>query len=372
MGGRALVRLALEAKVDRGVQEVRDEEGREQVGAYARVGLAGLTVLTQIPRDVALQASRELIRRSILFAVAILLVAFIASIFFSRLVTAPIRKLSAATQRIGQGDYNVDPGVRTSDEIGELAEAFKEMAGAIKETQAQLVRSEKLAAFGQLGAGITHEVKNPMTGILGFAQVAQLKTENPEKVKELLKMIEKEAKRCRDILVNFLKFARQEDSELEQLEVNSVVNETGKIVNHQLMINNVKLELDLAEGLPPIMGNPGELQQVILNLAMNAQQAMPEGGKVWLRTRSASADAVVIEVEDDGPGMPREVSQRIFEPFFTTKAAGEGTGLGLSISYGIIRDHGGRIDIDSEVGRGTRFVLNLPAVSVVKAVGVAS
>jgi len=357
---RPLVRAALDSKVERGVHELEDAGGEVLLGAFARVGLGGLTVITQLPKRVALQASAELIRRSLLFGVAILLAAFVASVFFSRLLTAPIRKLRAAAKLLGQGRFDVDPGVRSGDEIGELADSFREMARAIKQTQAQLVRSEKLAAFGQLGAGITHEVKNPMTGIIGFAQVAQLKMDKPEKIQELLKMIETEAKRCKDILVNFLKFASQDSKQLQQIDVNGVVREAAKIVNHQLMINKVKLEVELAEGLEPIMGNAGELQQVLLNLAMNAQQAMPGGGHVWFRTRREGEGAAVIEVQDDGPGMPLSVQQRVFEPFFTTKAAGEGTGLGLSISYGIISDHDGKIEIDSTEGEGTLFSLHIP------------
>lgn len=362
LSDHALVKEAIRARLEQGVREFKNQAGTSFLGAYARVNTGRLAVLTQIPKDEALRTSRDLVNRSVLFGVAILIAAFIASVFFSRLLTAPIRRLSAATARISEGTFDVDVGVTSRDEIGDLARSFENMAQALKETQAQLVRSEKLAAFGQLGAGITHEVKNPMTGIVGFAQLGQLNLDDKEKSKEMFQLIEREAKRCSEILVNFLKFARADTQKHETIDVNLVVQEAAKICRHQLLINKVKLEVDLEPDALPIRGNMAELQQVLLNLAINAQQSMRTGGTVRMCTGRDNG-LVTISVADDGPGIPEDIRQRIFEPFFTTKAPGDGTGLGLSIVFGIVSDHQGTVSVESEEGSGSVFTIRLPAAA---------
>jgi signal transduction histidine kinase len=363
LSGHTLVKEALEAKVERGVKEFLNQDGAAFLGAYARVGIGRLAVLTQLPKDEALRATHDLIYRSALFGIAILIAAFIASVFFSRLLTAPIRRLRAATSAIGEGRFDIKVGVKSRDEIGDLARSFEDMAEALKQTQAQLVRSEKMAAFGQLGAGITHEVKNPMTGIVGFAQLGQLSLDDQDKIKEMFELIEGEAKRCNEILVNFLKFARADTKKHEAVQPNRVVEEAAKICNHQLMINKVKLDMKLDPNAPPIMGNAAELQQVLLNLAINAQQAMPGGGRVRMSTGRDADGFATISVADDGPGIPKDAQEKIFEPFFTTKAPGEGTGLGLSIVFGIVRDHQGTVSVKSKQGKGTIFTIRLPAAA---------
>jgi signal transduction histidine kinase len=360
LSSNPLVRVALSADVASGVSEYVGEDGRAQLGAFRRVGQGRLWVLAHIPKDVALQASRDLVRRTALFAAAVLLVAFIASVFFSRLVTSPIRQLRAATEAVGQGQFDIDVRVSSRDEIGDLARAFDRMTTELKQVQSQLVQSEKLAAFGQLGAGITHEVKNPMTGIVSFAQLAQRKLDDPEKLKEFLQLIEKEALRCRDILVNFLKFARSGSRELERIDVNEVVDGAARMLRHQLSIHGVRLKTELSDDVPEILGNAPELQQVILNLGINAQQAMPDGGTVTIGTTRAGGD-VCITVTDTGPGIPPEIEAKVFEPFFSTKEPGEGTGLGLSVSFGIVRGHHGVLSVSSESGRGATFEIRIPA-----------
>lgn len=359
-----LVQAALATDATEGVKEFPGGDDQSpQIGAYGRVGVGRLWVLTQIPKREALRASRELVGRSALFAVAILLTAFIVSVFFSRLLTAPIRSLSAAAERIGQRQFNVDVAVRANDEIGDLARTFQRMAQQLQSTEAQLVQSEKMAAFGQLGAGITHEVKNPMTSIVGFTQLALRKLDDPAAAEELLKLVEQEALRCQEILVNFLKFARAGAGEQAPVQVSEVVQGAARILKHQLNLTGVKLDLDLADGMPTVQGNAAELQQVLLNLAINAQQAMPKGGRVIMKTERR-ADGVVIEVTDDGPGIPEAIRTKIFEPFFTTKRAGEGTGLGLSVSFGIIKAHKGTIDVTSAEGQGCSFRIQLPLPSL--------
>ena len=363
LSSHALVAQALASDAAAGVRAFVDQDSKAQIGAYGRVGLGRLWVLTQIPESEAWRASQELVARSSLFAVAIVLGAFIVSIFFSRLITAPIRRLQSAAERIGRGQFDIDVSNTSNDEIGDLSRAFQGMVNALRVTQAQLVQSEKMAAFGQLGAGITHEVSNPMTAILGFAQLAQRHADEPPKLRELLAMIEKEAQRSRDILVNFLKFARSSTGQFNPLNVNDLVDEAGRMLRHQLTLNGVHLTVKLAPTLPSISGNAAELQQVILNLAINARQAMPNGGKVVIETRHEADSTVSIAVIDDGPGVAASIRAKIFEPFFTTKPPGEGTGLGLAVSFGIVKGHKGTIELISEQGHGSTFIIRLPGLS---------
>ncbi|MFC1609746.1 sensor histidine kinase [Myxococcota bacterium] len=253
--------------------------------------------------------------------------------------------------------------------IDESHQAHKRLTGVADpngkpskdEMQRQLIQSGKMAAFGQLGAGITHEAKNLIGGIVGFAQVGKKKADKPEKARELFALVERDALRCKEILTSFLKFTRAATRQMDNLDLNEVVDEARRIFSHNLAMHKVKLDLKPGEGLPKIKGNSGQLQQVLLNLIMNAQQAMPEGGSVEICTSTDGKGSAVITVSDDGPGISKEVQMRIFEPFFTTKKSSEGTGLGLAISHDIIRDHRGEIRVDSEVGKGARFTIQLPA-----------
>jgi signal transduction histidine kinase len=350
------------SKVRQGVKEFQTDDGSTYLGAYAKVDLGRLFVLTQISKEEALRASRELIDKSITFAGIILLGAFMVSILFSRYLTAAIRKLRAATEVVGKGNFDVSVPVTSHDEIGDLASAFNQMASTLKQTQMQLIQSEKMAAFGQLGAGITHEVKNPMTGIIGFAQVGQ--QTDDEDAREMFKMIETQGVRCKEILVNFLKFARSETTDMQKLNLNDVVDDAVKFFRHSLSMKKVKVDLAFGEDIPPVMVNPNRLQQVLLNLAMNAQQAMPDGGRVNIAPSRSKEGQAVITFSDKGPGMSEEVRKKIFEPFFTTKESGEGTGLGLAVSFGIVRDHKGTISVESELGVGTTFIIKLPMAEV--------
>ena len=269
---------------------------------------------------------------------------------------------------MGKGEFDVSVTTSSGDEIGALSQSFNQMTDELRErdiklkgANAALVQSEKLAAFGQLGAGIAHEVKNPLAGILGYAQLTLRKLDDDSPFRKNLDIIESETRRCTDIISNLLQFARQETAKMAETEINSVVESALQIVDHQLGVNNVKISKELANDLPPCDANANQLQQVIMNFAINAQQAMgSDGGTLTVRTHTGAADEVIIEVEDNGPGIPDEIKAKIFEPFFTTKPAGQGTGLGLSVTYGIIKDHGGEIRIEDVEGGGTRFVVSLP------------
>jgi signal transduction histidine kinase len=344
-----------------------EERGVPTIGGFAGVGLGGLVASARIPVSAANLASRELLRQLVMVALALLLVAVVIGSIGSHRITRHVAKLSAATREIAKGQFAIQVDVGSHDEIGTLASSFNQMASelktrdeALEKAQAQLVQSEKMAAFGQLGAGIAHEVKNPLAGILGCAQLSVRKAEKGSVLHKNLVLIEKETRRCKDIIENLLRFARQEKAAVEPVQVNQVVEDAAAIVRHQLGLENVELVLKPAPDLPKVRGNANQLQQVLMNLMMNAQQAMAGAhGTVTVTTRPRDG-FVEIVVADTGPGISEENQRRIFDPFFTTKPGGKGTGLGLSVSFGIVKDHGGEISVRSVLGTGTDFLILLP------------
>ncbi len=346
-----------------------ETKGVPMIGGFSPVEQGGVLAGAQIPRSAAYLASRSLIQRLSLVALGLLLSAALLGVGLSRKITKNLEKLSDTTKEIGQGKFDVKVDVDSKDEIGALAGSFNNMASelsarekALLESQTQLIQSEKLAAFGQLGAGIAHEVKNPLAGILGYVQLSLRKLEPETPLHANLKIVEKETKRCRTIIDNLLKFTRQEKMAREPVSVNQVAEDTAMLVDHQLGMHRIRLEKGLAEDPPRIMGNANQLQQVLLNIILNAEQAM-EGTPGTVRIETEGKDGQVeIRVRDTGPGIPKEIQARLFEPFFTTKAAGKGTGLGLSVSYGIVKDHKGDIIVESEPGQGTCFILRIPAM----------
>lgn len=346
-----------------------ESRGRGMVGGFSRTRCGGLVVGVEIPKSAAYLTSKELLRDLLLLALALLAGAALLSLFWSRRLTRPIEELSEATRMVGQGRFDVEVKASSGDEIGALADSFTRMAGelrerekALKDLYGQLVQSEKMAAFGALGAGIAHEVKNPLAGILGIAQLSQRAVESGHVLEKNLKIIEKETKRCKTIIESLLKFARQEQVEFSEVDVTQVVVDALAIVDHQMGINSIRLEQEIEQGIPSCRGNANQLQQVLMNLMINAQQAMAGSkGTVKLTAKKRERDWVELRVSDNGPGIPKEIQQKIFDPFFTTKPAGQGTGLGLSVTYGIVKDHGGDIRLESVVGEGTTFIITLPA-----------
>ncbi len=343
-------------------------EDQTFLGSYARVDFGQLGAIVQTPEGVAYLTAREMINTLLMVSLGVLFVSALAILFWSRRLTRPIQKLSNATRAIASGDFSVHVEVKSRDELRLLADSFNQMASelgkreaALKMAQVALIQSEKMAAFGQLGAGIAHEVRNPLAGIMGYAQLAQRRVDLESPVSRYLAIIEKEAKRCKVIIENLLRFARQEKTVFMPTDIRRVIEDAIAIVDHQLGINHVQIEKSLADDLPKINGNDNQLQQVLINLLINAQQAMPGGGTVHLATRAVHPH-VEIRVSDTGAGIPKENLQKIFEPFFTTKPVGTGTGLGLSVSYGLVKEHGGQILVESEVGKGTTFAILIPAI----------
>jgi signal transduction histidine kinase len=239
-----------------------------------------------------------------------------------------------------------------------------------------LIQSEKMSAIGQLAAGVAHELNNPLGGILGYAQftLEKLRKNIPEKttpkeVEGYLRYvgdIELQARRCKTIVQNLLRFSRSSRTvEFDEVDVNRAMEETLTFVEHQLRINQIELEVALTPDLPIVQGNAGQLQQVFTNLIINSMHASEPGSVVGISSRYCPAlgefgGTVELTVSDNGHGIAKEDFKKIFEPFFTTKEVGQGTGLGLSVSYGIVKEHGGEITVESEVGKGTTFTIILP------------
>jgi signal transduction histidine kinase len=364
-------RLGWIPAIPEGSLAVVREYSRDQVdmiGGFARVGFGDLRIGAQIPRAAAYFASRRLLIHLVLVALALLLGSTVAGLVWSSRITRSIGRLADATRAIAQGDFGVQVSVDSRDEMGQLAGSFNRMTSELarreselERAQAQLIHSEKMAAFGQLGAGIAHEVKNPLAGIQGIVQLSARGLDPAHPLAEPLAIIEKEVRRCGTIIDNLLRFARQHRLALEPMALEPMVEDAAAIMRHQMSLHGVTLSTQVEPGLPQIRGSANQLQQVLMNLMLNAQQAMEgRGGVVEVEVRRAGEDAVEIRVHDNGPGIPKEIRERIFEPFFTTKPTGQGTGLGLSVSFGIIREHHGTIAAESEPGRGTTFVIRLP------------
>jgi len=232
----------------------------------------------------------------------------------------------------------------------------------LKRAQAQLIQSEKLAAVGELISGVAHELNNPLTSILGFADLLRKSDVDP-RVREDLEIIYTQAQRSARIVRSLLTFARQYKAEKVPIDLNDAIIAALDLLTYQLKVDNIHVTLDLAPNLPMVEADVHQMQQVFLNIITNAQQAIRGAhsqGNILIQSQ-ALPGAVLAVVSDDGPGIPEEIQDKIFDPFFTTKEVGKGTGLGLSICYGIIQEHGGRIWVESEYGKGATFYVELPA-----------
>ena len=230
-----------------------------------------------------------------------------------------------------------------------------------RKVQQQLMAQDRLASIGQLVSGVAHELNNPLTSVIGFSELL-LQRELPDDVKADLKIVNDEAKRTSLIVKNLLTFARQQPQDKRVIDINEPIKSVLQVRRHEQSANNIKVNIHLAPDLPQIMGNGSQLQQVFFNIVTNAEQAMLEAHKMGTLTITTEQVGSFVRASftDDGPGITKENTARLFSPFFTTKGVGKGTGLGLSISHGIIAEHGGRIWAESEPGKGTTFIIELP------------
>ncbi len=297
----------------------------------------------------------------------LILVAIIAA-FIARQILRPFGRFEQYTRRIAAGDFSlITPARKYRDEFTNLAIALNHMMMEFKDHEEQLISSSKMAAVGNLTAGIAHELNNPLNNIslTTEALIDEFDKWSREKKLEMLNVIFSQVERAGATVANLLDFTRRDEISFEELSINEIMNRTLRLVGNEISLSNVQLELELGKNLPRVKGNADNLQQVFLNLLLNAIQAMPDGGK--LRVKSYVEDnSLKLDVSDTGIGITRENLDKVFDPFFTTKEVGKGTGLGLSVSYGIIKKHRGVIAVESEVGKGTTFSITLPCSNGVR------
>lgn len=334
----------------------------------------------------------------------IMMISFSLCIILYKFVSKPVSLLDEGMRRISRGELDYVIEIDSGDEMGVLAKTYNSMAKDLKtykenmenwtraleeevqkktaeivKAHDQLINAEKLASLGRMAAGVAHELNSPLTGIVTFAHLMlkRMPPDNKQDVEDLEVIIE-QAERCSKIIKSLLGFSRKATSEKALVSINALIESTIAMVRNQAKFHNIKFNLTLDDAIPSVAADPNQMQQVFLNLLINAADAMnergqvsittglagdaPEGGTPWFKKGHPQDEKKYIEIEftDTGPGIPEEHLGRIFEPFFTTKPVGKGTGLGLAVSYGIIKKHGGNIIVRSEVGKGATFLIRLP------------
>jgi signal transduction histidine kinase len=394
---------------DRGEQKWLEVIVPFHVGTKVIGGIRLVSSLDEVQRFLSKKRDRAII----LTFISMLVILFALTILFGKLVGDPIQKLVEAMSRAEKGDLETEAHIQSEDELGRLGKDFNRMLKTIRETheqniqllkqvsqfneeltrrieaatselakrneelrllnealfesQRQLSQSEKLAAVGQVTATMAHQIGTPLNSISGYIQLMRQDGNLQPKDQDRLRIVESQLDRLADSVKNLLSFTRQPKPQLKSLEVNEVLEELIRLSEPWFLARNVRLTTHLSPNLPPISGDPTQLQTLFLNLITNALDAMPKGGALTIKTRQAPPSLsskvgrwLEISIADTGIGITEESKKRIFEPFFTTKKMGEGTGLGLAICEKIIKEHFGRIDLESEVGKGSTFFISLP------------
>jgi signal transduction histidine kinase len=303
-----------------------------------------------------------------------------------RWVTLPISQLMGGIQQMSKGQLETRIDLKGQSELSELAQAFNQMAIDLKAAHEKIIRdsetklelernlrqSEKLATIGQLASGLAHEIGTPLNIISGRAELMKRRHEDRDGIQKNLDVILHQTERITKIIRQLLGFARKKRPEQKPLNILSLLDTTLDFLDHPIQKQGVKVIREMKGDLPPVMGDSDQLQQVFLNLILNAIQSMPKGGELRLCASShylskegledGQRQYVEVCVEDTGTGMEKEVMENIFNPFFTTKKRDQGTGLGLTVSHGIVQDHEGWMEVSSEVGRGSVFKVYLPTM----------
>jgi len=327
------------------------------------------------------------VMRTFLFLAALCVIFLLIILYFSTSqIINPLQRMVVATQEIARGDLSHRVDVRSSDEIGTLADSFNQMTDHLRkanqelvewgttlekkvegrtkeliEIQAHFIQSEKLASIGKLSAGIAHEINNPLGGILIYGNLILEDTDKNSPHYENLRKIVKETTRCKDIVKGLLEFARPKEPQMALTDINETLNKALSILERQALFQNIAVKKDYTPSLPKIIADGSQLQQVFINIIINGAEAMEGRGTLTLKTRvDKPKDFIDVEITDTGHGIKEEDKKRLFEPFFTTKEVGKGTGLGLATSYGIIQKHRGSIEVQSQVEKGSAFTVKLP------------
>ncbi|MEJ2155410.1 MAG: ATP-binding protein [Desulfobacteraceae bacterium] len=281
----------------------------------------------------------------------------------ARQILHPISRAVEYTERIAAGDFSlIIPQRKIRDEFSTLAIAINRMIFELTDKQKQLIQSRKMVAVGTLTSGIAHELNNPLNNISITAEalLEDLESFSHDELMEMLRDIFTQAERASTTVRNLLDFTRLEQSKVETIDVSTLVQSSLRLVENEHQVKNIESETRIADNLPKVKGNFSKLQQVLINMFINSAQAMPEGGHLCITAGMDDGNFIRIDVSDYGCGIPKENLEKVFDPFFTTKDVGTGTGLGLSVSYGIIKEIGGRITVDSSEGAGTTFSVFLP------------
>ncbi|MFZ3264442.1 MAG: ATP-binding protein [Terriglobales bacterium] len=326
-------------------------------------------------------------------ALAMAAIAFLSWIFIRRVVDRPLKELQDGTKKLSEGALGHQIELHSKDQIGDLAESFNIMSLQLQAANEQLVswgrtleerveqktselrrahdevlHVETMASVGKMAAVVAHEINNPLSGILTYSKLLkkwvdkdQVGGEKKQEAQQCLDLISSESRRCGELVRNLLTFSRQSPMNVQSTDINRVVEQCTMLLRPNLKIAAIDLHCTLAGGLPRLHCDPSQIEQVLLAVIVNATDAMPKGGNLWIDSRlSDDGGRVALTVRDDGSGIPPEVMPKIFEPFVTTKENGHGTGLGLAVSRGIVERHSGRISVESEVGKGTTVTITLP------------
>lgn len=314
------------------------------------------------------------------------LLVLLLSFFITTGIIRPLREMVGATRRIAEGDLALELPITSKDEIGQLAESFNHMLVRLKQArqeledygrvlevkveersqqlrtiQAQLMQSEKLASLGRLASGVAHEINSPLTGILTFSHLLMRRLKDHPELQKELELIVRETSRVSTIVRGLLDFARESKPQKRPCNVNELILYTLSLVERQSVFQNIQISKNLDLQIPIILLDGNQIQQVFMNVLLNSADAMANGGSLTISSSWAPSDSLVkVKFCDTGCGIPEENLSKIFDPFFTTKSAKKGTGLGLAVSYGIIERHRGRIEVQSEMGKGTTFTIQLP------------
>lgn len=324
-------------------------------------------------------------RSAILTFLLIGLISLALTISTQKLIIRPVRELLEHTQKLSRGELDARVPSVSKDELGELADSFNNMTLNLKKAreelegwghnleqmvqqrtqevtqmQAQLIRTEKLASLGELVAGIAHEINNPLTGILMYSSLIHSNPKLDQTIKNDIETVMRETKRCAGIVKGLLEFARCSTPMKELCSANEISDRALSLIEHQILFQDISVVRRYARNLPLLMLDANQIEQVLVNMFLNAAQAMRGEGTLQIETAvKPEAGSIYIRITDNGCGIPQENLPKIFDPFFSTKE-NKGTGLGLSVSYGIIEKHGGNIDVQSRQGYGTTFTITLP------------
>jgi two-component system, NtrC family, sensor kinase len=327
---------------------------------------------------------------------AITAITVLSWLFIVRVVDRPLKQLQAGTQKLSAGALGYQIEMHSKDEIGDLAESFNSMSMQLQTANKQLVlwghnleervqektaelrrahdqvlHSETMASVGKMAAVVAHEINNPLSGILTYSKLlkkwvdnGQIDTDKKQDADQCLDLITSESRRCGDLVKNLLSFSRQAPMNVQPTDVNRLVEQCLLLVHHNLENAGIEAHAALSRALPRLQCDASQIEQVLLAVIVNAADAMSGGGNLWLSSQlSEDGTRVALTIRDDGCGIPADMLPKVFEPFVTTKDLHHGTGLGLAVSRGIVEGHGGKISIQSEVGKGTTVTISLPVPS---------